>query len=235
MSPGSFIILALASAVAAQSYSAASCSATLTASYAAPSVANGYTALLVAQNLTKPRGLKFDSAGNLLVVEQNVGVTALIPSDGDCPGFTSKKRIITDGTLNHGIEIMSNSSGHWLYASSTEAVYRWDYSPGTQSNTSAPQILVNNMTGTDHTTRTLLLTQKAQGYLVVTRGSLENLDVQAANEATGISQVKAFEVTDSAAFPYRYDSDGILLGWGLRNEVSLSTIILILLTASRSA
>ncbi|QIX02148.1 hypothetical protein AMS68_007665 [Peltaster fructicola] len=225
MAPIKAIVLALLAitpvAFSQSSYGGSSCSATLTASYAAPSVASGYTAMLVAQNLTKPRGIKFDSAGNLLVVEQNVGISVLTPNSGDCPGFSSRKRIITDSTLNHGIEVKHNSSGDWLLASSTEAVYLWNYSPSSQSNTSAPQTIVSNMTGTDHTTRTLLLTQKAEGFLVVTRGSLENLDATAADESTGVSQVKAFEISDTISSPYKYDTDGILLGWGLRNEVGV--------------
>ncbi|KAK5112820.1 hypothetical protein LTR85_011154 [Meristemomyces frigidus] len=198
----------------------ASCSSTLSASHAAPSVAEGYVARLVANNLTSPRGIKFDGQGALLVVEKNSGITALTFNDAgqDCLTVATRRTVINDTTLNHGIEISSN--GTTLYASSPEAVYSWDYSPMSQTNISAPQTLVANMTTSDHTTRTLLLSQHAPGLLVVTRGSTSNLDAEAEDLATGHSQVKAFNLTNQTA-PYNFNTDGLLLGWGLRNDVGV--------------
>ena len=75
----------LAATTGAQSSSgspSAACSPTLTAGYAAPSVASGYAARLVATGLTSPRGIKFDTDGNLLVVEEGVGITALRFDEG---------------------------------------------------------------------------------------------------------------------------------------------------------
>ena len=206
---------------AAQSGStSAACSATLTASYAAPSVAEGYVLRLIAQNLTKPRSIMFDSEGALLVVEQNVGITALLldDADGDCVSVSSRKTVIADTTLNHGIEMSSN--GSILYASSPEAVYSWDYDSSSQANKSAPRVLVDGMTTSDHTTRTLLLPQHAPGLLVVTRGSTSNLDVEAEDITTGHSQIKAFNLTNQTT-AYDFNADGLLMGWGLRNEVGI--------------
>ncbi|KAK4547346.1 hypothetical protein LTR36_001002 [Oleoguttula mirabilis] len=202
------------------SVASASCSSTLTASHAAPSVADGYVARLVANNLTTPRGIKFDSQGVLLVVEQNSGITALtFKDDGqDCLSLATRRTVINDTSLNHGIEISAN--GTTLYASSPEAVYSWDYSPMNQTNTSAPQTLIANMTTSDHTTRTLLLSQHAPGLLVVTRGSTSNLDAEAEDLGTGHSQVKAFNLTNQTR-PYDFSTDGLLLGWGLRNDVGV--------------
>lgn len=214
-------LLSLAKLTAAQSSTASiSCSPTLTASHAAPSVADGYVARLVANNLTSPRGIKFDSQGALLVVEQDSGITALTLVDAgqNCLSVGSRRTVVNDTTLNHGIEISSN--GTTLYASSPEAVYSWDYSPMSQSNTSAPRTLVANMTTSDHTTRTLLLSQHAPGLLVVTRGSTSNLDVEAEDLGTGHSQVKAFNLTNQTG-PYDFNTDGLLLGWGLRNDVGV--------------
>ncbi|KAK4894108.1 hypothetical protein LTR27_007693 [Elasticomyces elasticus] len=212
---------ALLAAASAQSSAAASCSPTLSASYAAPSVAEGYVARLVANNLTKPRGIKFDSQGALLVVEQLSGITALtfVDAGQDCLSVGSRKTVINDTTLNHGIEF--SADGATLYASSPEAVYAWDYSPQDQTNTSEPRILVANMTNSDHTTRTLLLPQHAPGLLVVTRGSTSNLDIEAADLSTGHSQVKAFNLTNQTD-TYNFNTDGLLLGWGLRNDVGLA-------------
>ena len=100
---GSFLVLACLQAVLAQSSIAgASCSPTLTASYAAPSVADGYIARLVANNLTKPRGIKFDSQGTLLVVEQGSGITALslIDSGKECISVGTRKTVINDTTVS---------------------------------------------------------------------------------------------------------------------------------------
>ena len=77
------------------------------------------------------------------------------------------------------------------------------------------------MTGTDHTTRTLLLSRKVNGTLVVTRGSISNQDLEAADITTGHSQVKAFNLS-SLTDTYNFDQDGQLLGWGLRNEVGVA-------------
>jgi hypothetical protein len=57
---------------------AGSCPTVLTSSgYGPPVVGSGYTAQLIATNLTKPRGLIFDKSGGLLVVESGVGITRL--------------------------------------------------------------------------------------------------------------------------------------------------------------
>nr|POE47656.1 hypothetical protein CFP56_00987 [Quercus suber] len=207
----------LATAVIAQSSS--SCSSTLTASYPAPSVAAGYVARLVAQNLSMPRGIKFDASDNLLVVESGKGVTALTftTADGQCISESSRKTVVSDGTLNHGIEV----NGSTLFASSTDAVYSWAYDAGTMSNTSAPTVLVQNMTGEDHTTRTLLASKFAPGSLVVTRGSVSNIDPDADDLASGHSQVKSFQVGSDGVSALDYSNDGVLLGWGLRNDVGV--------------
>jgi glucose/arabinose dehydrogenase len=200
--------------------STASCSATLTAGYATPSVASGYVAKLVANNLTAPRGIKFDSQGHLLVVEQDVGITALTfsTSSQDCMSVAQRKLLIDNTALNHGIEISSN--GTMLYASNPEAVFAWNYNPSTQAVTGSNQTLVENMTTSDHTTRTLLLPKHAPGLLVVTRGSTSNIDAEAADITTGHSQVKAFNLANMTR-PYDFDTDGLLLGWGLRNDVGI--------------
>jgi hypothetical protein len=68
-------------------------------------VAPGFVARLVAQNLTSPRGIKFDNEGALLVVEQDKGITALtlVESGTGCWSVSSRKTVINDTSLNHGI------------------------------------------------------------------------------------------------------------------------------------
>lgn len=79
------------------------------------------------------------------------------------------------------------------------------------------------MGGTDgHTSRTLLLSRKAPGLLLVSRGSQSNLDYAALDISTGVSTIKAFNVTNATDSSYRFDRDGLLLGWGLRNSVGVA-------------
>jgi glucose/arabinose dehydrogenase len=107
-----------------------------------------------------------------------------------------------------------------LYASNTNETYGWRYDSAAVS-VSNQQTLVSNMSGTDHSTRTLLLAQRAPGMLVVSFGSLSNLDLSATNVDSGTASVKAFNLTDFNN-TYTYQTDGVLLGWGLRNEVGLA-------------
>jgi len=214
----------LAASTEAQSNSSSSsgsCSSTLTASYAAPSVASGYSARLVATGLTSPRGIKFDTAGNLLVIEEEVGVSALrFEDDGDgCPNLASKDTVVADTSLNHGIEI--SEDGNTLYASNSDKLYSWDYSSDERRVTSNATTLVENMEGTDHTSRTLLLTKSAPGMIVINRGSFENIDVEARDIGSGHSQVKAFNISNVSS-PLDFLDDGVLLGWGLRNDVGIA-------------
>ena len=117
-----------------------------------------------------------------MVVEQSTQLTALTLNDAgqNCVSVSSRQVVVADATLNHGIEL--SNDGATLYASSPEAVYSWDYSPGSQTNTSAPRTLVNGMTTSDHTTRTLLLSQHAPGLLVVTRGSTRSAKLRHGTE-----------------------------------------------------
>ena len=208
------VVLSAAALVAVAS--AQSCS---TPSYPAPSVADGYVARLVASDLRDPRGIKFDSDGALLVVESGHGVTALNLdyADNGCITVSSKTTVVDDASLNHGIEVSSN--GNYLYASSSEAAYRWQYDAQAQS-VSGRETLVTNMTNSDHTTRTLLLSHFAPEMLVVSRGSTSNIDPLAEQLETGHAQVKAFNLS-SMDGPYDFVSQGALLAWGVRNDVGV--------------
>jgi glucose/arabinose dehydrogenase len=80
------------------------------------------------------------------------------------------------------------------------------------------------MSNNDHTTRTLLMSAKKPGILVVSRGSNANIDTAAEDITTGHSQIKAFDVSNltSTSQPYDFKSNGRLLGWGLRNSVGVA-------------
>lgn len=119
--------------------------------------------------------------------------------------------------LNHGIEM--SPDGGILYASTPSDAYAWDYDLSARS-ISKQRTIVTNMTGTDHSTRALLLSRTVPGMMVIGRGSFSNIDFEAASIRSGHSQVKAFNL-DNRTGAYDYTTDGLRLGWGLRNEVGL--------------
>lgn len=101
-------------------------------------------------------------------------------------------------------------------------MYRWPYNAadGTVGNS---ETLITNMSNTDHVSRTLLVSQKANNTLVVSRGSSENMDLVAQQLNSGRSQIRAFDIGNlPAGRPYDYSSEGRLLGWGLRNSVGVA-------------
>jgi glucose/arabinose dehydrogenase len=70
-----------------------------------------------------------------------------------------------------------------------------------------------------HSSRSLLLSKKAPGTLLVSRGSGPNIDPLARDIDSGVSQIRAFDVSGTPK-EYRY-TDGKVIGWGLRNSVGL--------------
>ena len=102
-------------------------------------------------------------------------------------------------------------------------MYSWAYDA--DAGTVADQrTLIQNMTNSGHVTRTLLLSRKHPGTLLVSRGSSENMDALAADESSGISQLRAFNLSamDDGSGPLDYPSQGVLVGWGLRNSVGVA-------------
>ncbi|KAH0140422.1 soluble quino protein glucose dehydrogenase, partial [Aureobasidium melanogenum] len=102
--------------------------------------------------------------------------------------------------LNHGIAF--DNKNRILYASNTNETYGWQYD--------SSAISVSNQQ-----------TLSAPGMLVISFGSLSNLDLSATNVDSGTASVKAFNLTNRTS-TYTYQTDGLLLGWGLRNEVGLA-------------
>jgi len=183
-----------------------------------PSVASGYSLQVVATGLSKPRGLVFDDEGHLLIVEQGSGTISshVINEASGCVTAEDSSVVVAEGlSLNHGIWI----NGTTLYASNANSVYSWTYDPARRTVNNQEE-LISNMNNTDHTTRTLLLSQQVPGMMVVSRGSAGNLDPTAATIEAGTAQVKAFNLNNRTDV-YDWDNDGLLLAWGVRNEVGL--------------
>jgi glucose/arabinose dehydrogenase len=78
-------LFSIALAASARSTASSACSSTIDPQNAAPSVAPGFRVEVVANNLTRPRSIQFDSEGALLVVEQTAGIRRLkLTGNGSC-------------------------------------------------------------------------------------------------------------------------------------------------------
>lgn len=198
-----------------------SCSTTLTPTNSIkPSVASGYRAALVATGLTCPRSIQFDASGNLLVVEQSTGLTSLRLDDngGICISVKSQKVVVEASNvsfislivsicshstqLTHGLAL--SRDGNTLYASSAEAVYCWAYDSANSTVSDSSGTLVSGMFTDTHNTRTLLMSQKINDTLIISRGSSENVDLAAAVISSGQSQIKAFDLSNVPSGEYLF-------------------------------
>lgn len=226
------------------------CPSSIAPAHGVPSVAPGFRVQVVANNLRDPRGIQFDSAGGLLVVEQGHGISRLsLSGNGACVRQTGNiQRVVEDNEvrscyyghksdiytcvhwkngktdrhqLNHGIALSKN--GTTLYGSSHSNVYSWPYNAEEGRVTGDSTDLVEGM-GDDesHTTRTLLLSAKVPSLLLVSRGSVGNIDSQSLDVTTGVSTIKAFNISNITNSAYQHARDGLLLGWGLRNSVGIA-------------
>ena len=68
------------------------------------SIASGYQAAVVATGVAKARTLQFDSAGNLLVLQGDIGVSSFQLDDhgGTCVGIKSRKNVIQNKEASFG-------------------------------------------------------------------------------------------------------------------------------------
>jgi len=183
-----------------------------------PSVASGYSLQVVATGLSEPRGLAIDNEGHLLVLEQGSGTVSshVISEANGCVTAGESSVVVAEGlSLNHGIWI----NGTTLYASNANSVYSWAYDPAARLVNNQEE-LITNMNNSGHTTRTLLLSQQVPGMMVVSRGSGGNLDPASTTIEGGTAQVKAFNLNNRTDV-YDWNNDGLLMAWGVRNEVGL--------------
>ena len=114
-----------------------------------------------------------------------------------------------------------STDGRTLFASDPTAAYSWKYNPLT-GTVGDQTTVVAGMNTDDHTTRTLVVSEKESNTLLISRGSTSNIDPLASNISTGHSQIKAFNLGTVPANGYQFDTDGLRLGWGLRNSVGVA-------------
>ncbi|KAK1997763.1 glucose sorbosone dehydrogenase [Colletotrichum falcatum] len=209
--------VAAATAVLAQE-----CADVLTPSYNAPQVAPGWQAQLVATGYKKPRTIHVDSRGALLVLDAAVGVYRVTFKDngGICLAVMESKLLVNNTRLTHGMTL--SEDGKTLYASSVDQVLAWAYDADAGAVNAEPAVVVDNMANNDQTTRTLVMSKASRDWLVVSRGVDENFDVDALDASTGHAQVRAFDLGRPGNGPFDFNTDGKLLGWGIRNAVAVA-------------
>lgn len=80
------------------------------------------------------------------------------------------------------------------------------------------------MANDDLVTRTLLIPRSNPGKLIVSRGSADANVVRASTLSSGLSQIRAFDLSNftTSSKPYDFSTSGLVLGWGLRNTVGLA-------------
>jgi glucose/arabinose dehydrogenase len=180
--------------------------------------AKGWKATKVAGGLTQPRDLVLDNAGNLLVVQNGLGISAHRIGPDGC--FETSKVIISRQNLNHGIVL--SLDGKTLYASSATSVYAWTYDASTMSVSENSTTILSGMDSKGHVTRTLTIPPKHPNLLLISHGSNDNFDYGAGDIKTGRSCVKVFDTMKIPTDGYNYPVDGYQMGYGLRNGVGLA-------------
>jgi glucose/arabinose dehydrogenase len=180
--------------------------------------AKGWKATKVAGGLTQPRGLIFDTANHLLVIQNGLGITAHEIGPDGC--FASSKTLVTQRNLNHGIVL--SQDGKTLFASSATSVFAWNYDPATMTISGDSKIVISGMASNGHVTRTLAIPPKHPNLLIVSHGSNDNFDYPSGDIRTGRSCIKVFDTTKTPADGYDYVTGGYQMGYGLRNEVGLA-------------
>ncbi|KAF9874181.1 glucose sorbosone dehydrogenase [Colletotrichum karsti] len=211
------VLAAIATVVVAKE-----CADILVPSYTPPQVAAGWEAQLVANGFKKPRTIHVDSEGALLVLDAAVGVyhVTFEENGGTCLTLTESKLMINNTRLTHGMAL--SEDGKTLYASSVDKVLAWAYDQEAGSVNADPAVVIDNMANNDQTTRTLIMSQASENWLVVSRGVDENFDIDALDSSSGHAQVKAFDLSKVGSNPYDFNTDGKLLGWGIRNAVAVA-------------
>ncbi|EJD35699.1 soluble quino protein glucose dehydrogenase [Auricularia subglabra TFB-10046 SS5] len=177
--------------------------------------ASGWELHGVANGLNRPRSLIFDSAGHLLALEKGKGVTAFtLNLDGS---VKSKKTVLSYKYLNHGLTL--SPDGKTLIASSENTAWKWSYNSKNMTVGNQKKIVTGMDNG--HVTRTVVVSKKHPNLLIVSRGSLGNLDPTASKAHASI-KVFDWKNLPSGDKGYDYTKDGKVFAYGVRNEVGIA-------------
>jgi len=186
------------------------CTAPQSARVQNASVPDGFCASIWADGLSDPRGLRVMPNGDVLVVERGLSrISVLWDADGDGVSGADERAVLASAqSLNHSVLY----TGGYLYASSSQRVFRWEYEPGQRTDLGEGQVVIHDIPNGGHSTRTL---EARDGLLYVTVGSAGNVDKDSQRSA-----IRRFPIESLGATIVPYGS-GELFADGLRNEVGL--------------
>ncbi|KAI2630424.1 soluble quino protein glucose dehydrogenase [Xylaria nigripes] len=177
---------------------------------------SGWQLTKIADGLRQPRTVRFDSLGNMLVLEASSGLSVHTFGPDGC--INSTNTIISNPGLNHGLSLTPDDKT--LYVSSPSKVWSWTYDATTRQVSKQKTVInINEQPG--HATRTIAVSPKNSNIILVSTGSNANWDYAAGSPSTGRAAVKAFDMNQAPTDGYNYDTDGTLVAYGVRNEVGL--------------
>ncbi|KAI1363435.1 hypothetical protein F5Y08DRAFT_329342 [Xylaria arbuscula] len=177
-------------------------------------VASGWSVMKIAGGLRGVRTVTWDANGNMLVAEAGKGISVHTFGDNGC--INSTATLISNVQLNHGLALAPDSKT--LFASGERSVWSWTYDPATRAVTNQKTVITGMDSGI-HSTRNLLVVKSQPNMLLVQVGSNANLDMQAAQPATGRAIIKIFDVSTAPAAGHNYKTAGAVFAYGLRNEI----------------
>jgi len=80
------------------------------------------------------------------------------------------------------------------------------------------------MSNNDLVTRTILVSKHQPDTILVSRGSAEENMAEAEDVDSGLSQIRAFDLSNmtSSSEPFDFNTEGEVIAWGLRNSVGMA-------------
>jgi glucose/arabinose dehydrogenase len=174
-------------------------------------VAPGSCPFIWATGLQRPRGLELAANNDVIVVEGGRGISCLWDANNNGRSDANERILLVAQTnLNHGIAI--DPVNGWLYASSPIEVYRWRWRAGERRALTGRELVVSNIPGSGHTTRTIVFAPNNYNTIYVQVGSVGNVD------RTPIqTSIRRYPLTNLP----RVWNTGEIVADGLRNEVAL--------------
>ena len=168
-----------------------------------------------ATGLGAARQMAFAANGDLFVNHGKVSV--LWDADHDGVSRDDERAVFGEArALNHGLAF--DRAQRYLYASSDSSVYRFAYAPGLHKARAPAELVVRDMPGAGHSTRTLVF--DSQNRLYVSVGSASNMDT-AALDLQLRSQIRRFVIPDQLPKAGLAYASGSVVASGMRNEVGL--------------
>ncbi|EKM48709.1 uncharacterized protein PHACADRAFT_108421 [Phanerochaete carnosa HHB-10118-sp] len=181
--------------------------------------ASGLATTPIFAGLVTPRGIVFDGAGALLVVERGLGVTAFVEDAPGCDGWL-RSVVLQNANLTQGIQV----DGARLYVSTSGEVLRFAYDTAARRVTGEPEVIVDGVPPDGElTTRPILLFPSTNAtHILVSSAPAANIDPSARNASSGRSQVRRFALPSTRSASPQDFFAGTLLAFGIRNPAGLA-------------